>query len=85
MATRRGQAFVELMLGMFAITLVTSALCVFAVYIARSLRVQNTARSSSPEYAEPVEAGEFAERFFTGTKTLTISERAVMPSTEILR
>ena len=82
MATRRAQALVELALGMFALALVTSALCVFAVYIARSLRVQNTARGSAPEPAEPVEVGDFAERYFTGTKTLKISERVEMPMTQ---
>lgn len=85
MATRRAQALVELSIGMFALALIISALCVFAVYIARSLRVQNTARGSSPESAEPVEVGDFAERYFTGIKTLTIEERAVMPVTTILK
>ena len=85
MATRRGQALIELALGMFALVLVTSALCVFAVYISRSLRVQNTARGASPTTAEPVEVGDFAERYFTGTKTLKINERAEMPTTAILK
>lgn len=85
MATRRGQALIELALGMFALVLVTSALCVFAVYIARSLRVQNTARGASPTTAEQVEVGDFAERYFTGTKTLKINERAEMPTTAILK
>lgn len=85
MATRRGQALIELALGMFALVLATSALCVFAVYIASSLRVQNTARGASPTTAEPVEVGDFAERYFTGTKTLKINERAVMPTTAILK
>ena len=56
-----------------------------AVYIARSLRVQNTARGVSPTTAEPVEVGDFAERYFTGTKTLKINERAEMPTTAILK
>ena len=83
MATRRAQALIELSLGMFALTLVTSALCIFAVYIARSLRVQNSARGPAPELAEPVEVGDFAERYFTGSDTLTINERAEMPITTI--
>ena len=85
MVTRRAQALVEMSLGMFALALVTSALCGFAVYIARSLRVQNTTRGPSPELAAPVEVGDFAERYFTGSKTLTIQERAVMPVTTILK
>ena len=85
MATRRAQAMVELALGMFALTLVISALCLFTVYIARSLRVQNTARGQSPETAAPIEVDDFAEQYFTGTKTLNINERAVMPTTTILQ
>ena len=85
MATRRGQAMIELSLGMFALVLVTSALCLFAVYIVRSLKVQNSTRGAAPEIAEPVETGDFAERYFTGTKTLTINERAEMPTTEIIK
>ena len=60
MGTRRGQAMTELAFGMFAFALVVSALTTFAVYIARSLRVQNSARGPAPERAEPVETGAFA-------------------------
>jgi len=84
MATRRAQAMVELALGMFAMALVTSALCLFAVYIARSLRVQNTTRGSSPSSSDAVEVDDFAERYFVGSSTLEINERAEMPTTTIL-
>lgn len=81
MDTRRGQAFVELAIGMFAIALVVSAISLFAVFISRSLREQNSARGPSPERAEPVEIDSFAERFFAGRKTLQSNERVLMPQT----
>ena len=83
MATRRAQALVELVLGVFAVSLVASALCVFAVYITRSLKVQNTARGPSPATPAPVEMDGFAERYLTGSKTLTINERVAMPANTI--
>lgn len=39
----------ELAVGMFALALVVGALCAFAVFMAESLRVQNSLRSSSPQ------------------------------------
>ena len=85
MGTRRGQALTELAFGMFAFALVVSALTTFAVYIARSLRVQNSARGPAPERAEPVETGAFAAEWLFGTGRLKIEERAVMPATTILK
>lgn len=82
---RRGQAMMELAVGMFALALVVSALCLFAVYIVKSLRVQNSLRSSSPQNNVRVEVGDFAERFFTGRPALKMDERAVMPPTEVLK
>ena len=64
MATRRGQAMVELAVGMFAIALVLSAVTLFAVFMTRSLREQNSARGPSPEKAEPLEVDAFAESYF---------------------
>jgi len=85
MATRRGQALVELAFGMFAFALVVSALATFAVYIARSLRVQNSARGPSPERAEAVETGAFASEWLFGSEKLKIGERVSMPVTTILK
>ena len=45
MRTRRGQALMELAAGMFAVALVAGCICVFAIFIAKSLRVQNSLRS----------------------------------------
>jgi hypothetical protein len=83
MDTRRAQALVELVLGVFALSLVVSALCVFAVYITSSLKAQNTARGPSPVTPAPIEVDGLAERYFIGSKTLKINERAIMPATTI--
>lgn len=76
---------IELAVGMFALSLVVSALCLFAVYIVNSLRVQNSLRSASPQNNVRVEVGDFAEKYFTGRSALKMDERAVMPPTEVLR
>lgn len=81
MRTRRGQALMELAVGMFALALVVSALCGFAVYIAKSLRVQNSLRSSAPQPSgEKVELGGILEQV-TARKYLIVDERVVMPPT----
>ena len=85
MATRRAQAMVELAIGMFAVALVISAVTLFAVFIARSLREQNSARGPSPRHADPVEVDAFAETYFAGQKTLKTNERVDMPSTVIMQ
>ena len=82
---RRGQAMIELAIGMFALALVVSALCTFAVYIVRSLEVQNSLRSSAPKMNKPVKVDDFAVKHFTGTDTLKMDERVVMPPTEVVR
>ena len=82
---RRGQAMIELAAGMFALALVVSALCLFAVYIVKSLEVQNSLRSSSPQNNKPVKVEDFAVRHFTGRDTLKMDEHAVMPPTEVLK
>ena len=91
MRTRRGQALMELAVGLFALALVTSALCAFAVYIATSLKAQNDLRSGlghgggSNEKSDSVEVADFAEEHLFGRATLEIRERVVMPSTQIVR
>ena len=85
MRTRRGQAMMELAIGMFAIALVAGCLCVFAVFIAKSLRVQNSLRSSAPmPSGEKVVFGDFLQRI-VGRHWLVVEERVVMPSTVISR
>lgn len=82
MGTRRGQAMMELAMGMFAVALVVAMLCTFATYIVKSLRVQNAARSSRSEPAGSVETdGFFAETL--GVKSLSIREKAAIPRMRI--
>lgn len=75
----------ELAAGMFALTLVVSALCVFAIYIARSLRVQNSLRSSAPQPNVTIRLDAFAELNFAGRGSLKMDERVVMPPTSIAK
>lgn len=82
---RRGQAMVELAFGMFALALVVSALCGFAVYIARSLEMQNSLRVGDSSQKDTVEVSAFAAQYIFGRQTLDITEKVEMPPTEILR
>ena len=83
MRTRRGQALMELAVGMFAIALVAGCLCVFAVFIAKSLRVQNSLRSSAPQPSgEKVEFGEFLHGVL-GRHWLVVQESVALPPTTI--
>jgi hypothetical protein len=75
MATRKAQAMVELAVGMFALALVVSALAGFAVYIAKSLRAQNMARSSSPSSDTRVDVGAFAGEWVFGKRKLEVQEK----------
>lgn len=84
----RGQALMELVIGMFALALVVSALCGFAVYIAKSLRVQNELRQNDGRTnsgSDSVEVGGFASRYVFGNEALRIEERVELPDRMILR
>jgi hypothetical protein len=73
----------ELAVGMFAIALVVGCLCVFAVFIAKSLRVQNSLRSSAPQPSgEKVEFGEFLHGVL-GRHWLVVQESVALPPTTI--
>lgn len=90
MATKasRGQAMIELAVGMFTLTLVVSALCCFAVYIARSLRAQNELRKGdggSNSKSDSVEVGDFAGRYIFGKEVLDIREKVERPERTILQ
>jgi len=85
MRTKRGQAMIELAFGMFALALVVSALCGFAVCIARSLEMQNSLRVKSPSQHDEVQVSEFAAQYVFGKQTVDIKEKVVMPSTVILK
>jgi len=82
---RRGQAFMELAIGMLALAIVTSALTVFAVYIATSLRVQNSLRGPAPQPNVRIKLDDFAMRHFGGDDSIKMDERVVMPSLEVVK
>ena len=78
----------ELSVGMLALTLIVSALCLFAVYIAKSLRAQNELRSGNGgigSRSDSVEVDGFAQEWFVGVSSLRINEKAVLPERTILR
>lgn len=87
MRTERGQALMEMAVGMFALALVVSVLCLFAVYIARSLEIQNFLRENGKtnSKSDSVAAGSWTAANFTGSETLTIRERIVFPDRMIGR
>ena len=80
----RGQALMELAVGMFALSLVVSALCGFSLYIVKSLKAQNSLRSGTgrSSVTDKVEFDAFAAEHVFGGKTLKISEKVEMPPTE---
>lgn len=85
MRTRRGQALLELAVGMFALALVVSAVTVFATFEAKSLKVQNMLRSSTPLMTgEKFDLGTVLESV-AGFHWLRIEERLVTPPLEIVR
>jgi len=85
MRTERGQALIELAFGMFALALVVSALCGFAVYIATSLRAQNALRAGlgtnggTSSRSDSIEVGDFAATYVFGQSTLEMKERVEFP------
>ena len=72
--TRRGQALIELAVGLFTLTLIVSALCYFTSYIVKSLRVQNHLRCDSKVVQDKVEVDDFAARYVFGTRNLHVKE-----------
>lgn len=80
----RGQALMELAVGLFALALVVSALCGFAHYVAKSLRVQNELRVGGRR-SDSVEISSWAAQHVFGAETLKISEKLNWPSTTILK
>ena len=73
----------ELAIGMFAIALVVSVLSAFAVFIAKSLKVQNSLRSSAPQPSgEKVPLGDFLYGI-VGQHHLFVDEQVTMPPTSV--
>ena len=75
MRTRRGQALMELAVGMFTLALLLSAIFVFVRYIARSLEIENHLRSSGQAtYADKIKLDDFAANRVFGSEVLHIME-----------
>lgn len=72
--TRRGQALMELAVGMFTLAFLVSALVVFAQFIVRSLEIENHLRGNSHGVADKVELDGFAAERVFGTRNLHIKE-----------
>ena len=81
---RRGQALVELAVGMFALALVVSALCGFAVYISKSLEIQNKLRVGGKR-SETIDVSGPMSQYVFGEEQLKASEELSWPSTIIVR
>lgn len=80
---RSGQAMVELAVGMLALVMVVSTLCGFCVFMTRSLRAQNSARTGSSEGEGTVEVG-----IQIGSHTLEkmkVREHCQMPQMTIMK
>ena len=66
----------ELAVGMFTLALLTSALCAFVIFIAKSLKIQNHLRSPGrATYAAKVELDAFAAK----SSSLTLSAYVACP------
>ena len=75
MRIRRGQALMELAVGMFTLALLLSVVFAFTHYIARSLEIQNHLRSSGQAtYAAKIELDDFAAKKVFGSRNLHIME-----------
>ena len=75
MRTRRGQALIELAIGMFTVALILGALFYFVRYIARSLEIENHIRKPGQgTYADSIQLDDFAANKIFGMKNLHIME-----------
>jgi len=79
MGTKRGQALIELAMGMFALALVVSALVGFAVYIAKDLAMQNSLRVGDSAPSETMEVSGLTAKYIFGTDKVRIRETVKMP------
>ena len=73
---RRGQALVELAVGMVAVSLVLSAIFAFSGYIGRSLTAQRTMRAEAGRGALGSTGGDNAYSSATRHETLEVSAGA---------
>lgn len=101
MGTRRGQALVELALGMFAMALVAASLVGFAMYIAKGLEMQRSLRSragasalnsvggtgmySSVSDHGVVEVEPLAAEYIFGKERVRVSEEVHIPKMGVMK
>ena len=71
--TEKGQAFFEMALGMFALALLVSIVCLVARYAARTLEIQNALRGKGGATSETFAADGVLDSAL-GVKTLKIDE-----------
>lgn len=71
---RRGQAMIELAVGLFTLALVVSALMTFVLYIVRSLDIENHLRGTSHGVADKIELNDFEAKHVFGVRNLHITE-----------
>lgn len=80
---RPGQALMELAVGMLTLVMVLTTLCGFAVFMARSLRAQNSTRSGSADGNGEVEVGiRIGDAVI---ETMKVKEHCQMPQLTIAR
>ncbi len=91
---RRGQAFVEMAFGLFALALVLSATFAFAQYIVRSMDAMRTYRASAGRRAmgmigegraratvtDEMEIDPFPADNIFGTRTMKVRETVAVPA-----
>jgi len=80
---RRGQAMIELAMGMFALALVVSALVAFAIYIVKDLKMQNSLRVGDDSQHDTVEVSGLAAKYVFGKEEVKIKESVKMPMRSI--
>jgi len=71
---RRGQAVIELTIGLVVVLILVSAFFYLSRYMAKSLKIQNQLRSPTPVYAASIELNDFARTAVFGMKNLHINE-----------
>jgi len=83
MRTNRGQALMEMAIGMLTLIIVVSTLTGFCIFMARSLRAQNSTRAGSTDGNGMVEVG---IRFGTASiDKMSVKENCQMPQLTIVK
>lgn len=85
MGIKKGQALMELAVGLFALALIVSALSGFAVYISKSLKIQNAIRVGASSQEDEVRLSDFGAQYVFGRDTLKIRKKVHLPLTGVLK